>query len=278
MLIVELNDKRLLNKNNIDAYLIGVEFISSECYKHFSLNEALEAIDSIQQNGKKAFIDATQIFHDQDLDKVEIIINKLSKADGFFYKDLAIQNYVSVDKRIYFSITYTTNKCDFQLVEDENKYVLVSPNLKYEELKAFKDFDKALFIAFGTWEIFHSRRPLLTNYGLYRNLSFNDEKLEIIEEFRNDRYPIIEKNGTKIYLNRFYYLADELKDINKNLLFKTFDLDFNITCDIIDYYIESLQNNNFQKLDDKMKSTGLKLHKGLLYEDSLLVKEVKNRE
>ena len=58
MLIVELNDLNVL-KSDADAYLIGVENFSSECYHHFSILEVKEIVLKVKENKKLAFIDLT---------------------------------------------------------------------------------------------------------------------------------------------------------------------------------------------------------------------------
>ena len=71
--------------------------------------------------------------------KVNMILNELTDVDYVLYNDLALINMIDKEKRFYYSITYVTNVYDYDIVADENQHVLVSPNLKYDELKKFKD-------------------------------------------------------------------------------------------------------------------------------------------
>ena len=275
MLVVEVNDLKLVNNPEVDGFLIGTEFLSSECYKKFTKEEVIEFTRRAHDLNKKVFLDATQIFHDQDLKKVNMILNELNDVDYVLYNDLALINMIDKEKRFYYSITYVTNVYDYDIVADENQHVLVSPNLKYDELKKFKDKKESFLIAFGTFEIFHSRRPLISNYLKYRNLDVDKAKYQVIEEFRNEKYPIVEEEGTKIYLNDYYYLSEELVDLNHNLIIKLFDLSQEKSLQIISLYRKALNDLNFQ-FDDEMKKLSLNLHKGLLYQNSILIKEGKN--
>lgn len=275
MLVVEVNDLKLVNNPEVDGFLIGTEFLSSECYKKFTKKEVIEFTRRAHDLNKKVFLDATQIFHDQDLKKVNMILNELNDVDYVLYNDLALINMIDKEKRFYYSITYVTNVYDYDIVADENQHVLVSPNLKYDELKKFKDKKESFLIAFGTFEIFHSRRPLISNYLKYRNLDVDNAKYQVIEEFRNEKYPIVEEEGTKIYLNDYYYLSEELVDLNHNLIIKLFDLPQEKCLQIISLYRKALNDLNFQ-FDDEMKKLSLNLHKGLLYQNSILIKEGKN--
>ncbi len=271
MLIVELNNIEVLN-SNADAYLIGVKDFSSECYHHYSIEEVKEIVLKVKENHKLAFIDLTNIFHDQDLPKVKAFIDSLELVDGFFYNDLGVMNLIEKDKRVYFSSTYLTNQYDIQIVCDDNKYVLVSPELSLKELENIKYNDQMFLLAFGPWEIFHSRRPLISNYFKYRCKEYDsNNQYHVIEEFRNDLYPIIENNGTKIYLNGYYYLGKELENKTSNLLIKSFNLDSELVIKITNLYQTYLKCNEFN-IEDELNKLGLDLNKGLLYEKSILTK------
>ncbi|MBR2891888.1 MAG: hypothetical protein IKC22_05915 [Bacilli bacterium] len=275
MLVVELNDLKVLD-TLADGFLIGVEFISSECFKQYKLEQTIEIINKIHERGKLAFIDATQIFHDQDLEQVKNILTHLKDADYILYNDLALIDLIDLEKRFYYSVTYITNKQDFSIVEKENAYTLLSPTLSFEELVSFGELDKAFLIGFGTFEIFHSRRPLISNYMKYRNTEYELANYQVIEEFRSEKYPIVENNGTKIYLNDYYYLGKELEFLNKNIILKTFDLKVEDVFRIVSIYSKALKTKDFIVLED-LEKLPLKLHKGLLLENSILKKEVKAR-
>lgn len=277
MLVVEVNDLRIVENNNVDGFLIGTKKISSEVYYQFTKEEVLAFIEKAHIKKKLVFLDATNIFHDEDFKDVKEIIDYLSTADYVMYNDLMILNIVPKEKRMYYSTTYITNTLDFDIVAEENEYVLVSPELSLEELKAFKNKKSSFLIGFGTWEIFHSRRNLLSNYFQYREMEYSNSKYHIIEEFRKEMYPIVENNGTKIYLNGYYYLGQELEELNNNLLLKTFDLDYALVNKIIDAYKKALISQDYEELERMIKDLPLDTNKGLLFEQSILTKGVKER-
>lgn len=277
MLVVEVNDLRIVENNNVDGFLIGTKKISSEVYYQFTKEEVLAFIEKAHIKKKLVFLDATNIFHDEDFKDVKEIIDYLSTADYVMYNDLMILNIVPKEKRMYYSTTYITNTLDFDIVAEENEYVLVSPELSLEELKAFKNKKSSFLIGFGTWEIFHSRRNLLSNYFQYRGMEYSNSKYHIIEEFRKEMYPIVENNGTKIYLNGYYYLGQELEELNNNLLLKTFDLDYALVNKIIDAYKKALISQDYEELERMIKDLPLDINKGLLFEQSILTKGVKER-
>lgn len=270
MLIVELNDLNVL-KSDADAYLIGVENFSSECYHHFSILEVKEIVLKVKENKKLAFIDLTNVFHDQDLPKVKEFIDEMEYVDGFFYVDLGLTSLIERSKRVYFSPTYLTNQFDIEIACSENKYVLVSPELSLKELENIKFNEQMFLLAFGPWEIFHSRRPLISNYFKYRGSQCDSNaKYHVIEEFRSDLYPIVENNGTKIYLNGYYYLGLELNNRPNNLLIKSFDLSSNLVIRIVELYKKLMEENI--DIEEELLKLNISLNKGLLYEESILKK------
>lgn len=277
MLVVEVNDLRIVENNNVDGFLIGTKKISSEVYYQFTKEEVLAFIEKAHIKKKLVFLDATNIFHDEDFKDVKEIIDYLSAVDYVMYNDLMILNIVPKEKRMYYSTTYITNILDFDIVEEENEYVLVSPELSLEELKAFNNKKRSFLIGFGTWEIFHSRRNLLSNYFQYRGMEYSNSKYHVIEEFRKEMYPIVENNGTKIYLNGYYYLGQELEELNNNLLLKTFDLDYALVNKIVDAYKKALISQDYEELERMIKDLPLDTNKGLLFEQSILTKGVKER-
>lgn len=265
MLIVELNNILLKEQNSLpDAFLIGIEGFSSEAYKHFKKSHVIEIIKDLKTKKVLSFIDLTNIYHDEDLLKVKDLIEELD-ADGYFYSDLGIMEYLPFEKRFFFSQTYITNKYDLNIALKENKYVLISPNLSLLELKDFEYNENIYLIGFGTWEIFHSRRPLLTNYFKYREIESALNGYHIMEEFRNDTYPIIEENGFKVYLND-YFCLDEL--LTNNLIIKTFDLEPTIALKVI----ECFKNQDLTLI----KELPIKTHPALLHQESILTKGDKN--
>lgn len=272
MIIVELNDRRLIDNNNVDGFILGIKNISSECYLKLEIKEAKELITKIHSKNKLCFIDFTNMYHDQDKLVLEDTYLELKNADMFLYHDFMIHSIIKKEQRFYYSPTYNTNKFDILLSLEENNACLVSPELSFDELCKL-NVPNTYIIGFGTWEIFHSRRPLISNYYKYRHWEYTGGNYEIVEEFRpNESYPIIEDNGTKIYLNGIYYLSSELEKLKQNLIIKTFNLPYDVVNRVLDIY------KNSKNIDEELKTLNLSLNKGLLYEESILTKGGSGRE
>ena len=87
----------------------------------------------------------------------------------------------------------------------------------------------------------------------------------IMEEFRNDTYPIVENNGFKVFLNDYFCLNELYTD---NLIIKTFNLELELTIKIIN----SFKEKNLALI----KELPIKTHHALLFEESILTKGDKN--
>jgi putative protease len=145
------------------------------------------------------------------------------------FSDLAVymmaRNYGLEQKLIYNASTYLTN------TEDVNDYLklgdslIVSADLSLEEqLRIVSRASKPVIVfAFGKYAIFHSKRELLTNYLKYRKNNKvtvrNNKNYTIVEEFRNEHYPIMEdENGTHVFTPKYYCLLKELPQFLKEKL------------------------------------------------------------
>lgn len=280
MLIVELNHKELINqKLNVDGFIIGVDYLSSDVFLKFTLDEAIALAKKIKSQNKIVMIDCTNIFSDQELKKVNEMLDYINHEvdiDYYLYEDLGLMPLIDKSKRMYYSLTYTTNKEDLNIVLKENRSALISPLVKEEYLKSLSQNTNTFVIGFGTWRIFYSRRSLITNYFVYRNGEKEDGNYMIKEENRPDEaYPIIENYGTKIYLHDYFYLNDELKSY-ANLILKPFNLDFENTCEVINLYLAKLKDEAIN-LDEKLSALNIKHHQALLHQDSILIKKEKAR-
>ena len=277
MIIVEVNDPRMIGHPFVDGYLFGLESFSSEVYQEYRLDELKELIARVKSLGKIAFLDLTSMYHDQDKKALKEVLDKLSSIDGIFYHDMMLHSLAEATKLVYYAPTYNTNRLDLDLMCAENAYVVASSEVGFDELINLNT-KQTIFLTFGTWEIFHSRRNLLTNYYQYRGWKKDQKELAIEEELRpGTKYPIIEHRGTKIYLNGYYYLASELKDLKEaHYLFKFFNLGYEKSLKVLEIYQEAFINKDFTQIASQLHKLGLPLHQGLLYQKSILLKEEPN--
>ena len=121
----------------------------------------------------------------------------------------------------------------------------------------------------GKFPIFYSRRNLISTYFEFRGIKDNPKDLDytLIEEFRNEEYPITESDNFTVYDTAFYCLGNELKElknIEKVYLSSNF-IDIDTYNKVIDIY---LNEENI----DKSVSSIVEIYKGKLTEKTILIK------
>ena len=128
---------------------------------------------------------------------------------------------------------------------------------------------KAYIDAFGKFPIFYSRRNLISTYFEFRGINDNPKDLDytLIEEFRNEEYPITEEDSFTVYDTAFYCLGDELKElqnIERVYLASNF-LNLEDYNKIIDIYLKE------ENIDQEVSKI-VDIYKGKLSEKTILIK------
>ncbi len=284
-LIVELNSLELLNhdKSEIAAYLIGADGLSLRPSHIYDIRELKDIIKIIHKQGQQVIINACRIFSEFELTDLEKNLAAILTLlpDYIMYTDFAVKtilNKLCYDNLIYYAPTYLTNSLDIEMVLSDNKMAVVSPYINFTDIISIcEKVDQPLVInAFGKFAIFHSRRPLLSNYFKYRGLDLNPhDNYQVVEELRSDYHNLVEdENGTHFYLEGFYYLLEELNKLpfDEYLLINTLFLDSNDTKMIVIGYLEALRGDAPAEIVKTWQKNGISLTKGLLYKKSILVK------
>ncbi len=276
-IVSELKDLCLLENTKVNGWIVNI-FGLSCYYDHlYSLEEIERIVDIAHKQNQKVYVNAKKIIHEQDIDKVIYLVKELEKIgiDYYIYGDVAfleiVENLQIKAKLIYQVATYMTNKYDINEMLKDNNSVVISTELSLEEMKEIiNDTPKELYLhAFGYYPIFHSRRELISNYLIYRNREIDlEENYDVVEELRKSHYPIEQnENGMVVYLDGAYNLTEELtffENATVILLSKFISLE--------DYQkvLEVYTNNkNYQELEN----LNVVLSKGLLYEQSILLKK-----
>lgn len=254
--------------------LIGTDFLTSGDSYKMSLDE-LNEILHLQKNIKVS-LKINRLFHEKELEQ---LINYLKQIDFnkikfVFYSDLCLIDIFSMlnidDKLVYDAYTYTTNYLDVLEYSRYNKYVVVSNQISTSEIASLTNkTNNVIIYGFGKSVIFYSKRPLLSNYFKYRNLNYdaNDRNYNLKEEFREDLYHIYEdEHGSYVYEPKYYYLFDELKDLNNvdYLILNSTSLNAKQYKQVVNAYL----NNNFEKLLE----INIPLYKGIMETKSVLLK------
>ncbi len=277
-LVVELKYPNLIEEfSNIEGFILNIKGLSCYYDRGYSLGEIEELIRKIHNNNQLVYVNARRIFHEQDLEIIDEMLDKLIilGVDYFFYGDatfyeIAVKKNI-VEKLIYQVNTYMTNYFDISVMLSENESVVSSTEISYEELKNITDkvVEPIYIHAFGYYPIFHSRRELITNYQMYRQIEVDTScNYDVVEELRDSHYPIEQtENGMVVYIDGAYCLDKEINSLGGNNYFIITSkfINENDYKEIINIYI----NEEY----DKLSSLDIIYTKGLLYEKSKLLKK-----
>lgn len=270
----------LITKENIRTdvdYLIGLNNFSYNTLYKFQLEEVLEIISFLHCKNIVCGVNLEKIMFDQDLENLKNVLVLLEKAsvDFITYSDLGVYQLVKELKlninTIYHASTLITNYHDIELILLENSNVILGKEISFEELKFIdhKLSKKTYIDAFGKFPIFYSRRKLISTYFEFREINDNPKDLDytLIEEFRDEEYPITEEESFTVYDTAYYCLGNELKELNnieKVYLSSNFisEEEYN---KVIDIYLNEIDI-------DQNLSSFLKIYKGKLSEKTILIK------
>ena len=259
-----------------DAFLVGIKDYIPSFFNPFSYDDFIK----LNSLNKIIILRLDILVNEKDLSFYKDLILKVKDLNIYYYiTDLGILNILKslnlINKIIYDPFTMICNKLDAKYYYDLG-ICAVAPSLEIP-YKDVREFNVPLFyLGFGRRLMFNSKRLLLSLYKEEKNLDFKTDNLSIIEEKRNDIFPIFEDMGTYIY--RSYYLNNLIitKD-NKNIKFLFID---SLTIDSLTYFklVEAYYKyyNNIIALNefkDLINELNLKIEDGFTYQDSVYQKE-----
>jgi len=290
-LVIELNKISQINKykkeNLIETFIIGIEHLSLDSKLKLTIEEAKEAIELIHKNKKKVCINCNRVFHENEIQQAIEILNNINinNIDYLMFSDFGIyQTFKNKVEMIYYAPTYLTNSKDVNEYQKIFKNVVISNQITVDELKNIIQNNKNNYIdTFGKNAIFYSKREILTNYFLYRNQKYNpkSDNYYLIEEYRNEKYPILEdESGFHLYEYGFYYLLEELNELNINenkFIIHTNFLNKKESEEIINIYLSYLKEEiTLDKALELLFNLNLPIYKGAYDLKTVLLKsEVK---
>ncbi len=290
-LVIELNNISEINKYKneslIDTFIIGIDKLSLDSKLKLDVLKTKEVIKKIKKINKFVCLNCTKIFHENELEEAKEILDQIGyeNIDFVLFSDLGFyQTFKDKIKCIYYAPTYLTNSKDIVEYQSIFDNVVVSNQINIDELNNIveKISEKVYIDVFGRNAIFYSKRELLTNYFKYKEKNNNPKSKNyyLIEEYRDEKYPIIEDEyGFHLYEYGFYYLLEELNDklINNDLIIHTNFLNKEQSSKVINVYLKYLKHEyDLNYSLEVLKSLGLPLYKGAYDMKTVLLKsEVK---
>lgn len=253
-----------LSKEGADIFILGNEKYANRLVYSFSTIEITEAKSNILELGKELYINVNLILHNQDIEDVTGFLSFLKEleVDGIIFGDLGVYMLAKKleieSKLIYNPETLNTNYYDTQFWNRKGiKGLTISKEITLEDIKEIcqkKEVDVSI-IGHGHLNMFHSRRPLVENFFKFTKEEYqkyiNNRSLKIVEEIRNESYPIFQDNhGTHIFREKAlesYQEINQLKDYIDVFIIDGIFKDTNYLIETISNYKALIESNNLEK-------------------------------
>ena len=258
-----------------DTFIIGNEKFANRLVKSFSLLEISDITRVAKMLNKKIIISLNLIMHNDDIEQVSEFLDVIKKldVDGIIFGDLGLYN---IAKRkglehllIYNPETLNTNFYDpIFWTKKGIKGLIISKEITLEDIKDISK-DRTIeigLIGHGHLNMFHSRRPLISNFFKYKEEEhkeyINNKNLKLVEELRNESYPVFQdEHGTHIFRAKSMESYKEVKELENHLNLFIIDgilKDSMYLEETLKNYQEILHSNNPQvakKISESLQDT-----------------------
>lgn len=280
MLVTEIKSLNNIDKYNVDLLIVPTKFssVSDFCVQLNELNIFKD---------KKIALKIDKIITEYELEELDLFIKKTLEYNISYYlfTDMSVyyilKKYNKHDKSVFFSKTINCSSYDIKEYNKLNIKCLVSTELQLDDLVKISNLENNFIYSYGYFNIFYSKRHLLSLYKTYSNLNYQskNKKYTLLEETRKEFYPVIENdNGTFIYSCYCLLLFKELELLNKNNYFyidSNFIEEDNLF-NIINIYNELMKSGYSDDLYNKIKQIDENIGTSFMYLKPEILKEKNN--
>ncbi|AIO19516.1 Peptidase family U32 [Candidatus Izimaplasma bacterium HR1] len=245
------NINKLANKG-ADVFILGNDKYANRLVTSFSEFEIKQANEIIKSLNKEIIISMNLIIHNSDItDILEFLdIIKELNVDGIIFGDLGLYNIAKKKQLehllIYNPETLNTNFYDKTFwTRKRIKGIIISKEITLHDINEIgidRNIDIGL-VGHGHLNMFHSRRPLISNFFKFNNEESKDyvknRNLRLIEELRDEAYPVFQdEHGTHIFREKPMESYNEINELSKSLDLFIIDGIFKD----MDYLLETTKN------------------------------------
>lgn len=222
-----LNEIEKLINLKVDCFLVDtpltVRAINKDLFNH---------LDKIKKFGKDIYLLINKMIHEDDIFEVRKILKiaKEAQVSGIVAGDITLMvladEFGLKNKVIYQPGTMNTSSFDNEyFFLKQIKGITISKEITLEEIqKIFENKKTELsLVGHGYLDMFYSKRKLISNYFIYKNLSkeniVGNDSFRLKEEMRPDSfYPILEDEaGTHIFRDKALNSFAEFNELKKGL-------------------------------------------------------------
>lgn len=283
-LIVDVKSVKNLEKYQVHGLVFNHEFLSDTHDGYLSIDEIKVLVNFKKKNNVLLLANVNRIFTEDELTTVYSLLTELVtlNIDYFIFSDLAIidffKNQNMIDKLIYNARTMVTNTLDALFWKNQGLYgAFIANELALEDIQDISKIGHGILEVYGYHQIFYSKRSLVSLYFDYKrkDVDYRYQKLDLVEEIREDRYPITEtKYGTYIYSPYKYGIFKELNELNNLKMIKISSqfIPENELWQILSIYYQAINHGFSDELYDQLQNLDEAIKTGFLYQKTVLLK------
>lgn len=279
MLVTELKSLERINEYNVDVLILNTKFTS--VWDFYIDLDQLHLF-----NNKNIALNIDKIIEEDELIELDDYIKKTLNYDitYYIYTDMSVycilKKYNLESKSVFFSKTINCSTYDIKQYNNLSIKCLVSTELTIDDLIKISNIENNFIYTYGNFSIFYSKRKLLSLYKEYANLDYQpqNKKYTLLEETREEHYPVIENNnGTFVYGSYNYLLFKEIELLNKNNYFYISSLFINEDdlIKIINIYNNGFKNGFSEELLEQLNCINPNTGSSFLYLKPEILKESK---
>lgn len=244
--------------NEADGYIIGNSLFSVRLTNSFTSDEINIVIDYAKKHSKEIYLSLNKMFYDRDFPVLDDFLTKINLNDltGIIASDLGLIHFLFSKKLnskiIWQGETLSTNRFDFNFLEKFNiKGSFVAKEITLEDILDIGKHKKykLYLLGHGYFNMFYSKRKLISNFNKHYNLDYKGNKYgyHLEEQARiGERYPILEdENGTHVFRSRVTNSFNVLEEIKEDVDY--FVIDTLFKDDIYGKNILNLYKNGYEE-------------------------------
>lgn len=224
-----IEDIKKMKEAGVTGIIFSTPYFSTRADSYVEVEELPNIKELCEAIGIKMYVSLLRIFTDNETEKIKqhLLFLKSINVDGIYFSDLGVlflaKQLQMEEKLIFNPDTLLTNSFDVNLYLQQGcQMVTLAKEITFDEICeiAQKAQGEVECIVHGRLNMFYSKRSLLSNYqehtGNERSLK-NNYDLYLIEQKRNDKFPVIEDDlGTHIFTGFTLCSINEVCDIVKS--------------------------------------------------------------
>ncbi|QWC00484.1 U32 family peptidase [Mycoplasmatota bacterium] len=254
-----------LIKIGTDIIMLDVSGFTAKPINSLDQKEFTHIFKEIREKQKKVYAYMNKMIHETDLEQLRSWISLFSELDidGIVINDFTVyviaEEYGLGKKIIYQPGTMNTNSFDALFLANKMKGMTLSKEITLDEIveiiKSTSEIEYSI-VGHGFIDMFYSKRKLITNYFIHKQLKVNQIKNNhqfVLEEKTRDSiyYPILEDEvGTHIFRDKKLKSFEEMKileDMISDFFIERLFIDDEEYYDTIRAYIDNEARKKFEK-------------------------------